>query len=374
MPSGKPRQFPSHQELAAIINREGSISAAARALGIPDPTLRGHVSRTPELQELVDTGPEPVVYADDVAERAHGLLRKGKVLRVEDLADALDCSPKRARAALDELRQRGFRVPDEVDGRIELQKVPPARENLHRSLLEGKELRIGLVSDTHLSSNEEALSELHLAYDTFMDEGITEVLHAGDWTCGAGIFPTQKSEIKHHTFEAQVDYLVENYPQRPGIVTRGISGNHDIEGDFGRIGANPVVALANRRDDVEFLGDYSAHVELPGGAWIHLLHGKGGMSYAYSYKAQKLVDGYPAGRKPSILAVGHWHVSGHIEARGVEVVWPMCFEWRSKFLERLGLHPAVGFQILNLTIGDDGSLVRFTRERFRFWEGRVHTG
>lgn len=301
-------------------------------------------------------------------------IKNDQGLSIEDLADTLDVSPKRVREGLDILRHQGYRIPDS-DETIRIQKVVPSHTNLHKSLLEGNQITIGVVSDTHLSSNEEALSELHLAYDVFAERGITEVLHAGDWTCGAGIFRGQVSEIKNHTFEQQVEYLVTNYPYRDGIVTRGISGNHDIEGDFGRIGANPVVALANQRDDIEFLGDYSAWINYgpseDNPCWIHLLHGKGGMSYSYSYKAQKLVDGYRAERMPALLAVGHWHVRGAFEARGVQVLFPACFEWQSPFLTRLGLSPAVGFHILTLTIGDDGALVKMVPEYFRFVEGRT---
>lgn len=313
----------------------------------------------------------------EITEAVHNLLQKSRSsaeYTVSQIADELDISPRRVRDALEVLRQQGYRIPDS-DEKVHIEKVIPARTNLHRSLLEGNEITIGIVSDTHLSSNEEALSELHLAYDIFEDRGITEVLHAGDWTCGAGIFRGQVSEIKNHTFEQQVEYLVEHYPKRDGIVTRGISGNHDIEGDFGRIGANPVVALANQRDDIEFLGDYSAWINYgpddDNPCWIHLLHGKGGMSYSYSYKAQKLADGYRAERMPALLAVGHWHVRGAFEARGVQVLFPACFEWQSPFLTRLGLSPAVGFHILTLTIGDDGTLVKMIPEYFRFTEGRT---
>lgn len=376
--AGKPlHEWPPDDELVELVASHPTNGDAAAAMGVNRNTLDSRLAR----QGLRDTirqrrlravdataiGADPHAEFDEAVRKAIG---RKKRLSVEQLADTLDCSPRRVRESLDRLRQAGYRVPEASDGVVELQKVVPDKLNLHKSLLDGDQISIGLVSDTHLSSNEEALAELELAYDVFAERGITEVLHAGDWTCGAGIFRTQAAEIKNHTFEDQVDYLVDHYPRRAGITTRGISGNHDVEGDFGKIGANPVIALANRRDDIEFLGDYSAWVELPNGAWLHLLHGKGGMSYAYSYKAQKLVDGYASGRKPAILAPGHWHVSGHIEARGVHVVWPACFEWRSKFLERLGLSPSVGFHILHLTLGDDGSLVRFMPEFFRFWEGR----
>lgn len=365
---------------AAIASSEAGVPVSQNTLQRWSRVHNIPLTRSPNAfcdADLTQPPGAPTNEEDVITNDVHALVQKSnsnKPLTVSEIADTLDIAPKRVRLALDSLRQQGYRIPDS-DETVHIQKVLPNKTNLHRSLLEGNEIILGLVSDTHLSSNEEALSELHLAYDIFEDRGITEVLHAGDWTCGVDIFRGQVSEIKNHTFESQIEYLVENYPRREGMVTRGISGNHDIEGGFGRIGANPVVALANQRDDIEFLGDYSAWINYGpdenNPCWIHLLHGKGGMSYSYSYKAQKLADGYRAERVPALLAVGHWHVRGAFEARGVQVLFPACFEWQSPFLTRLGLSPAVGFHILKLTVGDDGTLVKMIPEYFRFTEGRV---
>lgn len=383
-------QYPSDDELERLHEEHGSETAVARVLGISRGTYQSHLARNAERKRRCIVATERHYARVKGVERAaraihsertndqeflgtvHEFVRRKKRISVERVADELDVSPRRVREALSSLRGEGFRLP-ETDGVIELAPVQPDQTNLHRldpRLLEGDTLTVGIVSDTHLSSNEQGLAELNLAYDHFSELGIREVWHAGDFTCGVGIFRGQSAEIFNHTFERQVDYLVEHYPRRDGITTRGISGNHDIEGDFGKAGANPVVALANKRDDIEFLGDYSAWVEMPNGAWTHLLHPKGSMSYSASYKAQKLCDGYPAGRKPAILIPGHWHVRGQWEHRGIQVLWPGCFEWRSKFLERLGLHPAVGFHVLKVKLGDDGSLVRYSAEWFRFYEGR----
>lgn len=371
------------EQFIAQLRQHGTIEDIARANGYKPTasTLRGWSRRhnielrtTSKGHPSYVEGPQQAPANNDLHKQIHDALQKKPTMSVEELADRFHVPPKEVRRSLELLANDGYRVSVD-EATVELQKVPPARTNLHRSLLEGNEMTIGVVSDTHLSSNEEALSELHLAYDIFAERGITEVVHAGDWTCGNGIFRGQVSEIKNQTFEQQVEYLVENYPQREGIVTRGISGNHDIEGDFGRIGANPVVALANQRDDIEFLGDYSAWINYgpddDNPCWMHLLHGKGGMSYSYSYKAQKLADGYRSERKPAILTVGHWHVRGAFEARGIQVLFPACFEWQSPFLTRLGLFPAVGFHILTMTVGDDGELVKMVPEYYRFVEGRI---
>lgn len=384
MPRGVTHKYPPDDEIVRLAGTVTDKRALSRKLGIPDPTFYGFLSRNPDLQKRVEDAlivsvVEPTDDRDPLDAEIHGMLKgKRKPVEIHELADSLDVSPRRVREALARLRAGGFRVPDEADGTVSLEQVVyhepgPDQVNLHKAspkLLDGNVLRVGIVSDTHLSSKECALDELHAAYDVFEREGIEEVWHPGDWTAGLGIYRTQAQDLQRHTFEEQSDHLEREYPKRKGIRTRGIAGNHDIEGEFGKIGANPVVALANRREDIEFLGDYSAWIELPNGAWVHLLHGRGGMSYSFSYKAQKLADAYPGGRKPAALFCGHWHVAGWIEQRGVQIVWPGCFEWQTSLLKRIGLQPTVGFWIVEMTLADDGSLVRFKPELYRFWEGR----
>jgi biotin operon repressor/predicted phosphodiesterase len=312
---------------------------------------------------------------DELTQAVREALKRKRKFQVDVLADQLDVSPKRIREAIQDLRDAGFRIPAEAAGAVELLKIAPTNnDTIHKlplTLLDGDRVRFGVVSDTHLSSNEEALPELHLAYDHFVREQIDTVLHAGDLVAGLGIFPGQVNEIKHHTYEAQCEYAEQEYPQRDGVITRIIGGNHDLEGAIGRLGADPVQAVANKRDDIDYLGPYSAWIELANGGFVHLLHGKGGMSYAYSYKAQKIVDGYGQGRKPGALILGHYHVQGNFSPRSVNTMFPACFEWQSiQFGARLGLRPTVGFHIVECRLADDGTFVEWTPRWFPFIEGR----
>jgi len=369
------------------VKKHGSMRAAEAANGVGS----GVVSRwwgrlgLPPVEKTMPAGRDPIMRLADTpdglddAALLQALRKAGDGASIVGLADALDSAPRRVQAALTRLREQGYRVDLGDESRIRLDRVPPNSTSVHADLLpllDGNLLRVGVVSDTHQSSMDCALDELHTAYDWFAQEGVTTVLHAGDFTCGRGIFRGQDSEIVRHTLDQQTEHLVAEYPQRDGILTIGIAGNHDLEGEAGRVGYDPVAAMAARRGDIQYLGGYSAWVELGSGQvenapYVHLLHGKGGMSYAYSYKAQKLVDGYPGGRKPAILIPGHWHVRAAFEARGVQVLFPGCFEWQSSFMKRLGLHPAVGFHLLEVVVGNDGSIVQFLPRWMRFWEGRV---
>jgi predicted phosphodiesterase len=321
-------------------------------------------------------GPRRTVTAVPAAETGDEWLlailkKQGDGATVEALADAADVSPRKVREASERLGLKGYRIEDEGN-RVVLRRLPPPSTKVHRALFKGEDITIGVVSDTHLSSKHERLEELHIAYDVMRDEGVTTVLHPGDLVCGMGIFPGQANEIQHHTYEEQVEYAALNYPRRDGITTRIIAGNHDLEGQFGKVGANPVVAVAHQRDDFDYLGDYRATIELEQGTRLYMLHPKGGMGYAADYKVRKLVEGFEGGTKPHALLIGHFHRRFDIEARGVQCLGCGCFEGGGSFGVRLGLSdPAVGFHIVRMRVGDDGSIVKWRADWFRLWPGRT---
>lgn len=314
---------------------------------------------------------------EDIVEAGQrAVMRKRKpVTSLFQLADELDISPTRTRQVIELLQHRGYQI-DLADDDHELEAVQAsqllATKNRY-DLQSGELLEVGIISDTHQSSKEHAGPELEAAYDEFERREIATVLHAGDLVAGIGIYRTQRQDIVHHTFEEQVDNSVEHYPRRTGIRTLLISGNHDLEGQFGSMGADPVKAVTNRRDDMQYLGAYAAAIELPNGGHLMLVHGRGGGGYAISYKPQRWVEGLPPGRKPGLVAFGHWHIMGWFQHRQVNLLLGGCFEWQTSLLIRLGLQPAVGFWIVRMRLADDGSLMNMATEWTQFWQGRQAT-
>lgn len=355
----------------AELEKHPSVNAMADAHGMSEAVLRKWRKRH-GIPARPKWGPRLVVNEQPDDEwLLKALKKRGDNASVEDLADHADVSPRKVREALDRLGVDGYRVAEE-ENRVVLRRVPPPSANVHKALFKGSVYRYGVVSDTHLGSKHEQLDALNMAYDVLADEGITDVYHPGDLVCGYGIFPGQNNEVHKHTYEDQVAYATANYPQRKGIVTKLIGGNHDLEGAWGKAGANPCVAVCNQRPDIEYLGDYNATIELEQGTRIQLLHPKGSMGYAMDYKARKLVEGYEGGRKPNVLLSGHFHRIGWIVARSVHVLFSGCFEAGGSFGPRLGLpDPVVGFYVVEMTVADDGSVVRFVPEFRQFFPGRA---
>jgi predicted phosphodiesterase len=360
-----------------VLAEHGTPVKASAATGIAPNTLSKWRSRhgLPKLNPGVPAKSIPVVASDDPDELAvlGALKQLGDQATVEQLADVADMAPGRVRAALERAGHDGYRVEAD-DQAVQLVRHPTDTGQRHTftpALFDGEVMRFGVVSDVHLGSSAERPDALDAAYDVFEQEGIVDVFNPGDLVDGMGIYKGQNSEVIHHTYEAQVNHATDTYPSRPGITTRIIGGNHDLEGDFGKAGADPVQAVCNRRDDMEYLGRYSAWVDLPNGATMQLLHPQGGASYAASYKPQKIAESYEAGSKPNILLIGHWHKTGYWMVRGIQTMLAGTFQGPTTYSTRKAMGEAGwGFWIVECRLADDGSVVRFKPEWLPFYAGR----
>lgn len=176
--------------------------------------------------------------------------------------------------------------------------------NLDNGRFSGESVKIGVVSDTHLCSKHQQLTYLKAIYKRFADEGIKIVLHAGDLLEGIRMYRGWELEVLFHGADDQVAYAVANYPKEEGITTYLISGNHDLS-FMTNSGVNVVKRVCDQRDDMVYLGEYGAYLDLPLGLRAYLHHGAGGVPYARSYKLQKAVENFPPGNKPKLYISGH---------------------------------------------------------------------
>lgn len=156
------------------------------------------------------------------------LLRKG-AFTFDQLADRLGTTQRTIVSMCDQLRREGYLV-HEFGGHVEISKQPGPSESTEAHILKSDKngyTKFGYVSDNHLCSKyarEDCLADL---YDWFAGEGCSTVFNTGNWIDGEARF--NKHDIFVHGMENQVNYFVEKYPQRKGVVTKFISGD-DHEG------------------------------------------------------------------------------------------------------------------------------------------------
>lgn len=281
---------------------------------------------------------------------------------IDDLAESLGVAPGRVAQVLDQMRDSGLNVVN-TGGRVGLMHAPAAKHGqgaasmpVYTSRADGSYL-FGFTSDNHLGSKYARLDVLNDLYDRFAEQGVDRVFNAGNWVDGEARFNVH--DLLVHGMDPQLQYLAENYPSRPGVVTYAVAGD-DHEGwycqregvDIGRY-AERVMRDRGRTDWVD-LGYMEAYVRLKhagSGAetMLHVMHPGGGSAYAVSYTVQKIAEAYDGGDKPAVLLAGHYHKLSYNIVRGVHAIQTGTTEDQTPFMRKKKLSAHVGGGICRLT-------------------------
>ena len=218
--------------------------------------------------------------------------------------------------------------------------------------------RVGIISDTHLCSVAERLELVNEAYDTFVAAGITHVFHMGDLTDGWNEYRNHISFVKVHGSQEQAIYAMKNFPQRKGIKTFVIGGNHDD--DYAKTKVDRISLIVKGfhhqgkdykgRDDIVYLGQYSHYIIFPQEVRLHMLHPRGNQAYALSYKQQKRSENMGKNDRPEIQCTGHYHTFNYVILDDTHFIACPGLQDETEFFKRLGLSRSLGFMTLDYEI------------------------
>lgn len=275
-----------------------------------------------------------------------------------------ELSPKDQQALIETLEAQGYRIT----------KNPPkerASKKLDVPATPGATLRIGVVSDTHIGSRHQQTSALNDFYKYADSRGVSAYLHGGDLLDGLHVHRDSVYEQYAHGVDAQVAAAVTQYPVSNNGKTFFIDGNHDAWA-FENAGVASGAILADKRNDLEYLGYYSAFVEL-GNVRFLLQHGaRGGGAYGKSYKVQRLLEQLATEERSQtdVALYGHWHTEFYLgRYQGVFGFSLPCFKKQDRFLRSLGKSPTIGGLVLEVEFTRDMKLWNL-RSDFRYYEAR----
>lgn len=230
-----------------------------------------------------------------------------------------------------------------------------------------KSITFGVVSDTHIGNKCTQLTHLHDFYDILANRGISNVYHAGDITDGIKMRPGQEFELYEISYDEVTRDVITNYPKRDGITTYFITGNHDSS-LIKQVGADIGLAIADKRSDMVYLGRDSAIVELTPNCTMELRHPWDGISYALSYKPQKMIEAMDPDSKPNLICIGHYHKCSYLFYRNVHCLLAGCFESQTPFMRGKGLAANVGGWIVTVNVDEQGSIVSIVPEFVPFYK------
>jgi biotin operon repressor len=293
-----------------------------------------------------------------------------------ELGEELHIGTSTVKQLLEELRQSGANVNRIANGKFFLHNFLDHGGQLVLKTKPDGWTKIGFVTDNHLCNKHERLDVLNVAYDTFADEGVTDVLNAGNWIEGEARF-NRNELVVAPGIDPQINYWIDRYPDRKGIITHYISGD-DHEGWFIQRECINIGQYAQQkaeqsgRNDLKYLGHVEADIELksPKGSTVaRLMHPGGGSSYALSYAPQKLVESFQGGEKPAILFIGHYHKFDYCFPREVHCISGGCTVDQTAFLRKNKIAAHVGFSIVRFKQDSrDGHIARLNVEWIPFYD------
>lgn len=291
-------------------------------------------------------------------------LRDG--MTYEDIEEEYEMGRKKAKSTIEELRASGVDIAEETVDQYgtKLYRVTDQVDDEYRWVNEDGEYEFAIISDTHLGSTGEQLGSLNNFYDRLEEAGIDVVFHAGDISDGTvknngrGVYRGHSNHLKPEAigWNRLRDYVIENYPERDGIDTLFISGNHDHQ-LFKNTGIRFGKQLAEARDDLHWLGDSYANVDL-GEIDMDLVHPSGGAPYTLGYRAQTWLRDKPDEDKADITIFGHLHQFLNAETEGSQVLYAGAWQGSTPFLERKGIKPKAGGWIVEMEVDQDEEDIR----------------
>ncbi len=226
-----------------------------------------------------------------------------------------------------------------------------SKQNIEKVIWEPWYLKFWLVSDTHLGNKECARNELWEFYDIAKSDWVECFMHWWDIVDWDSVYTGQIYEQDKIGFDSQLEDIIKSYPNI-WLDTYFIGGNHD-ESFLKKTGWDISRAISEVRKDLINLGFYDARIKL-NGVDINLHHGGWGMSYAKSYKIQKLLENIDPKNQPNVFAAGHRHTALYVFYRKIHSFLPWAFLKENLLAKRFNLDNTIGGWIIEVEIDKTG--------------------
>ncbi len=166
---------------------------------------------------------------------------------------------------------------------------------------EANEFKFVAISDTRLGSKSQQLAILNDIYRKAQEMGIHNVILCGNISAGLKPITDTESNFIDST-QAQIDYIVANYPKYDGIKTYFITGKEDSK----HLSVNNInigKRIADQRDDMIYLGEDICDINIDR-IKMQVMSSRLGKTYTISYRPQQTIDAYRSEDKPDILLYG----------------------------------------------------------------------
>jgi len=250
----------------------------------------------------------------DVNDPLLALLREAKFPKsLSELVEALRdegyiCNEKSVKKAMKELEEEGYDVKTVKGKELKygLVRFGSFDSSVYYKTLGTIKLPCILTSDWHVGSKGFTRQGFNKLVKDVEEYGVKDVVMPGDLLQGLGVYPLEAMDVIEPSIDKQeqkLKDLLHEFPSKTQF--HAVIGNHEekIKGQW-KVGHDPLQAVAAEVDNFTYYGSV-AKLELEKQFTLLMMHGKGGVPYAVSYKGQKIYERLP--EQPTIFLHGHIH-------------------------------------------------------------------
>jgi|GEM_PF-799246 len=304
------------------------------------------------------------------------LLQKCKRIPLIDACKELNCSPQSIKRILSEYRRQGYEISAE-DNEVVFH-TGTARSKTFSKPLSEREIIFGIASDLHFGSRACQITALNEFCEICRRESVAHIFVPGDICSGFSVYQGQVYDVYAHGAEEQENSTLCNLPE--GFKWWMLGGNHDYNFIRSGGGHNPLLYLASRREDINYVGFDQVEIPLLDNVDMILFHPSGGIPYSYSYRLQKTVEQISfdelnkIARQAKEFQTLKFVIAGHLHIQLQAMFGPIlgiqagCFEGQTNYLKRKGLFPTIGGWILKVCLDTSGTIRNFEAKFYIFPE------
>jgi len=345
----------------------------------------------------------------DLEKKVLGALTKGE--RLGEISSQIGLNKESILPIIKSLTERGFKIERDkarkkylLDFEVKTKFKPLPLDDLFYA-----RAKIGHCSDTHYGDKGQQKSAHRDFYEKCAQENVKIVTHTGDVVEGRfHTHPESEKRVFLHGFDAQLRYLIENYPRPPKdkdgkylFKTVMIKGSHDetydrianeqlakIMKELGTgnetyfeqvVGLDILEKFAEARDDIIYLKKMVANFDLPvekdgkiiGRIRFRLHHPKGHSSAFLSAQIQKLIEiflkriGATGEETVDVCLFGNYHKAVFMKYRGIYAFSVPAFTTGGDFMDLVS-YSWIGGIINEWTLSKDGKITAVEIEFFPY--------
>ena len=283
------------------------------------------------------------------------LLQEAKFPKtISELVDALrveECiaNERSVKKAIKELEEEGYDIKEvrEKEPKYGLVRWGSFDNSAYYKILGKVRLPCAFSADWHVGSK----GFTRIGFNKFGNDcvkfGVKDIVMPGDLLQGLGVYPTEAMDVLDPSIDSQERKLVDLLKEFPKDTRfHAIIGNHEekIKGKW-EVGHDSMKTIATEVENFTYYGAV-AKLQLKDNFTMLMMHGKGSVPYAVSYKGQKIYERLP--EKPTIFVHGHIHQLMVLPTPPNHYIFVSgTLQRESSWLVQAGVVAQVGWIILN---------------------------